>query len=49
MSFFGYVDQIQSSVKDSDSEAGNCYASLQNVDFLMFITKCVWWGWDKNE
>ena len=35
------MGQIQSSVKDSDPEAGNCYASLQNVDLFMFNTKCV--------
>jgi len=35
------VGQIQASVKDSDPEVGNCYASLQSIDFFMFITKCV--------
>jgi hypothetical protein len=42
--FFGDVGQIQSSVKDSDPEVGNCCASLQNADFFMSITKFVCGG-----
>jgi len=43
--FFGDVGQIPSRIKDSDPEAGNCYASLQMLNFFfMFITKCVCGG-----
>jgi hypothetical protein len=35
--FMGDVGQIQSSVKDNNAEAGNCYASLQTLIFLCLL------------
>jgi len=48
--FVGDVGQIPSRIKDSNPEAGNCYASLQMLIFLnVYYKVCVWWGWDKKK